>query len=247
MKALILAAGYGTRLKPVTDRIPKALVPVGGVPMLERVIDKVRGEGIDSIVVNTHWFADQVSSFIEDKDGFGIDIRLSPEKDVILDTGGAIRHAAPLLRGCGEFLVHNVDILSDISIGWLASHMRPGSLAVLAVREAEADRYLLFDEDMRFAGWTNVKTGEVKSPYPDFNPERYRKYSFCGIHILSESVFGLMEDWPDKFSIIDFYLSAADRFPIYGAVADGVSLIDIGTPEKLSEAEDLFGRLPKSE
>lgn len=246
MKALILAAGYGTRLRPITDSMPKALVPVAGVPMLERVIRKLVDAGIEEIVVNTHYFSDQVRDFLKDNGNFGCRISISGEEDGILDTGGAIRHASPLLGACGSILVHNVDILSDIPVEWLAASHRPDCLATLAVRDAEADRYLLFDDDMRLVGWTNVRTGEVKSPYPGLDPGSCRKYSFCGIHILSDEALTLMEDWPEKFSIIDFYLAMAATHPIYGAVAQGCHLIDIGTPEKLAQAQEAIGRLAKS-
>lgn len=244
MNALIFAAGLGTRLRPITDTIPKALVPVDGIPMLERVLCKIRDAGITRIVVNAHHFAGKIVKFLEDNDGFGADVSVSLEEGKPLETGGGIRHAEPLLKGGGRFLVHNADILSDLSLGWLLSADRPDSLAVLVVREAEADRYLLFDEDMRLVGWTNVRTGEVKSPYPSLDPARCRRLSFCGIHIISDEVFPLMAPWPDEFGIIDFYLSVAAERPIYGVIPESIDLIDIGTPEKLAEA---VGRFPKNE
>ena len=241
MKALVFAAGLGTRLRPITDSIPKALVPVGGVPMLERVICKLRDAGIDSFVVNTFHFADKVESFLEKNGKFGTNIAISDERDSAepLETGGGIKRAAAQL-GQGRFLVHNVDILSDLDIRWLMANDHPESLATLVLTETDADRYLLFDDDMHLVGWTNTRTGEVKSPFPDFNPSDYRRYSFCGIHILSDEVFPMMQDWPDRFSIIDFYLKAAATKPICGIVATDLNLIDIGSPEKLAEADALF-------
>ena len=237
MKALIFAAGLGTRLRPVTNSIPKALVPVGGIPMLQRVLMKIKDAGISEIVVNAHHFSDQIVGFIKDNDGFGADVRVSVEKDEPLETGGGIRHAEPLLKGCGRFLVHNADILSDLSLEWLFTADRPDSLATLVVQEAEADRYLLFNDDMRLVGWTNVRTGEIKSPYPGLDISSCHRYSFCGIHIISEDVFPLMKQWPDRFGIIDFYLSVAHRIPIVGVIPASLKLIDIGSPEKLAEAE----------
>lgn len=237
MKALIFAAGLGTRLRPLTNSIPKALVPVGGIPMLQRILLKIKSAGINDIIVNAHHFSEKIVAFIEDNDGFGADVKVSVEKDEPLETGGGIRHAEHLLKGSGRFLVHNADILSNLSIEWLLAADRPESLATLVVHEAEADRYLLFDDGMRLVGWTNVRTGEVKSPYPDLKPAECRRYSFCGIHVISENVFPLMKDWPDKFGIIDFYLSVADRFPIVGVIPSSLKLIDIGSPEKLAEAE----------
>ncbi len=242
MKAMIFAAGLGTRLRPLTDSMPKALVRVGGVPMLERVILKLKAAGYDELVVNVHHFASQVEDFLASKDNFGLNISVSEEPSEPLETGGGIRHAAPLLRGSGRFLVHNVDILSNLDLGWLRSADIQDSLATLVLTESqEADRYLLFDDNMRLAGWTNIRTGEVKSPLPDFDPSRYRRLSFCGIQLLSDEVLGMMEGWPEKFSIIDFYLAAAVTGRVCGVLAKDLKLIDIGSPAKLSEADRLVG------
>ena len=240
MKALIFAAGLGTRLRPITDTMPKALVPVGGVPMLERVIRRLASAGIDEFVVNAFHFKEKIVEFVG-AGGLGVHVSVSVEDGAEpLETGGGIRHAAPLLTtdtGDGRFLVHNADILSNLDIRWLISQDRPSSLATLVVNRLEADRYLLFDDDMRLAGWTNVRTGEVRSPYSDFDPSKYHRYSFSGIHIISERMFGLMAEWPERFGIMDFYLSVAARQPIYGVLAEDLRLIDIGSPEKLAEAE----------
>ncbi len=240
MKAMIFAAGLGTRLRPLTDTKPKALVSVGGVPMLERVILKLKAAGVDEIVVNVHHFASQIEDFLAARKNFGIRIDVSQEDREALETGGGIRHAAPLLKGCGRFVVHNVDILSDLNLGWFLSQDSPDSLATLLLRESDSeDRYLLFDTEMRLAGWTNLRTGEVKSPFPDFDPSQLRRLSFCGIQMLSEEVLSMMEEWPEKFSIIDFYLAAAASGRVRGVLASGLKLIDIGSPEKLSEADRL--------
>lgn len=238
MKALIFAAGLGTRLRPITDTLPKALVPVAGVPMLERVLCKLRDAGIDAFVVNVHHFAEQIEAFLSEND-FGVPVAVSREEREPLETGGGIRHAAPLLASPeGRFLVHNADILSNLDINWFLEQDAPENLATLLLVDAPADRYLLFDDDMRLAGWTNVRTGEVKSPYlPDFDPAQCRRYSFCGIHIVSEAVFEKMAAWPEKFSIIDFYLSECAGGTIRGVVAPDLHLIDIGSPEKLAEAQ----------
>lgn len=245
MKALVFAAGLGTRLRPITDHIPKALVPVAGVPMLERVIKKLSAQGCQSFVVNVHHFASQIEDFLRDNGNFGLPIAISEELEEPLETGGGIKRAAPLLHSPeGRFLVHNADILSTLDIGWFIGQDNPGTLATLLVRDAPADRCLLFDDDMRLTGWTNVKTGEVKSPYlPDYDPSAYHKFSFCGIHIISEDVFPAMASWPSKFGIIDFYLSMAAFRPIKGVVAPAdMRLVDIGSPEGLREAEALAAR-----
>ena len=243
MKALVFAAGLGTRLRPITDHMPKALVPVAGVPMLERVIRKLSAQGCDSFVVNVHHFASQIEDFLAEKGNFGLPIAISEELEEPLETGGGIKHAAPLLHSPeGRFLVHNADILDTLDTAWFIGKDSPGALATLLVRDAPADRCLLFDRDMRLTGWTNVKTGEVKSPYlPDYDPSAYHKYSFCGIHIVSEEVFPLMAAWPDKFSIIDFYLSMAAARPINGVVApEDMRLVDIGSLDGLREAERMI-------
>ena len=243
MKALVFAAGLGTRLRPITDHMPKALVPVAGVPMLRRVIEKLSAQGCDSFVVNVHHFASQIEEYLARMGNFGLSIAISEELEQPLETGGGIKHAAPLLASPeGRFLVHNADILSTLDAGWFMSQDTPGTLATLLVRDAPADRCLLFDDDMRLTGWTNVKTGEVKSPYlPDYDPSKYHKFSFCGIHIVSEDVFPAMSAWPDKFSIIDFYLSMAAVRPIKGVLAPAdMRLVDIGSPEGLRDAETLI-------
>ena len=239
MKALIFAAGLGTRLRPLTDTMPKALVPVAGVPMLARVLCKLRDAGLDSFVVNVHHFAGQIENYLADND-FGVPVAISREEREPLETGGGIKHAAPLLASPeGRFLVHNVDILSDLDVRWFLAQDDPESLATLLLIDAPADRYLLFDDDMRLVGWTNVRTGEVKSPFlPDFDPAKYRRYSFCGIHVVSEAVFEKMAAWPEKFSIIDFYLQQAAENKIRGVLAQDLHLIDIGSPEKLAQAQD---------
>ena len=172
---------------------------------------------------------------------FGVDVRVSVEDgDEPLETGGGIKHARNLLDG--RFLVHNADILSDLDVRWFLSQDSPGSLATLLLVDKEADRYLLFDDDMQLVGWTNVRTGEVKSPWPDFDPSKYRRYSFCGIHIVSDAVFPLMEEWPERFGIIDFYLKACRDHRITGVVAEDLHLIDIGSPETLEAADRLFSK-----
>ena len=165
---MIFAAGLGTRLKPLTDTMPKALVPVGGKPLLEILIRKLVASGFTEIVINVHHFADQIIRFVEEHDAFGADVRFSDESGKLLETGGGIKKAIPLLLESGvaerPFLVHNVDILSNVDLRDFYRH-GVGAAALLLVSERQTQRYLLFDEEKRLVGWTNVKTGEVKSPY----------------------------------------------------------------------------------
>lgn len=239
MKALVFAAGLGTRLRPLTDNMPKALVEVGGMPMLERVIRNLQAAGIDEFVVNAHHFASQIEDFLAANGNFGSELHLSIEKEEPLETGGGIRNAAHLLSG-GPFIAHNADILTDVDLRWFMSQVRSGSLATLLVNDSPADRYLLFDDEMCLCGWTNVKTGEVRSPYPDFRPDKYRKLSFCGIHVISDAVFPMLAAWPERFSITDFYISACAGRGIRGVESKDARFLDIGTPEKLAEARRSF-------
>ena len=255
MKAMIFAAGLGTRLKPITDSLPKALVPIGGKPLLEHVARKIKSSGIDEAVVNVHHFADMIEDWIAanavNKGGIGLSMQVSDERAMLLETGGGILNAKEYLQGCGNFLIHNVDILSNLDIKWLESQVQPDALATLLVSQRETARYLLFDpQTMRLAGWTNVKTGEVRSPYADLQPDLCVKMAFSGIHILSDKVFDVMEDYVKekglheescnpRFPIMDFYLSVCAEYPIYGVPAADLKLIDVGKLDTLAQAEEL--------
>ncbi len=255
MKSMIFAAGLGTRLKPITDSLPKALVPVGGMPLLEHVARKLKAAGIEEAVVNVHHFADMVQQWIsEDSDnesGTGLHMHVSDERELLLETGGGILKAKEYLQGCGNFLVHNVDILSNLDISWFASQVQPGALATLLVSRRDTARYLLFDpQTMRLVGWTNVKTGEVRSPYPDLQPDSCVKMAFSGIHVISDIVFDIMEEYAKvkglseqshspRFPIMDFYLSICDKYPVYGVHASGLRMIDVGKLDSLEQAEQL--------
>ena len=240
MKAIIFAAGLGTRLKPLTDRLPKALVPVGGRPLLWHVIKKLQKAGVDEFVINVHHFADLISDYLELEDWFGSRIELSLEEDQPLETGGGIRKAAELLQDCGCFFAHNVDIISNADLTALAAAARPDALATLVVSKRDTQRYLLFDDDMRLVGWTNIATGEVRSPYKGLRVEDCSKYAFAGIHYISDKILPLLQQMPERFSIMDFYLQVADEFPIYGYAPEGLQIVDVGKPETLDKARALF-------
>lgn len=245
MKAMIFAAGLGTRLKPITDRMPKALVPVGGQPLLYHVIGKLRDAGYTELVVNVHHFASQIRTYLDTHD-FGVKIEVSDESEALLETGGGIAHARELLLPTEEpILIHNVDILSNLDLSWFRSQTRPEALSTLLVSERETSRYLLFDGEMRLAGWTNVATGEVRSPYPDLNPNHYHKLAFSGIHNLSPAIFDAFEQagFSGHFPIMDFYLQECNNHPIYGVVAEDLQLIDVGKLDALPQAEEFFATL----
>ena len=234
MKALVFAAGLGTRLKPLTDTMPKALVPVSGVPLLERVMTKLVAAGYDDIVINVHHFADMISDFVAAHDNFGVKVAFSDETDLLRETGGGIRHAAPLLEGDEPFLVHNVDILSNLDLAWFRAQHRAGDLATILVKDRPTQRYFLFDDEGLLVGWTNIATGEVRSPYAGIDPDACTRLAFSGIHYISPAIFPLMREWPEKFSIVDFYLSVCRTHPIRAAVMPGLEIHDVG---KLSELQ----------
>lgn len=234
MKALIFAAGLGTRLKPLTDTMPKALVPVGGKPLLEHVASKLAAAGYDELVINIHHFAGQIREYAAARGNWGVHVAFSDETDLLRETGGGIRHAEALLAGEHPFLVHNVDILSNLDLAWFRAQHRPEDLATLLVSERETSRYFLFDQARRLVGWTNLQTGEVRSPYAGIDPDQCIPLAFSGIHCISPAIFPLMREWPEKFSIVDFYLSVCRTHGIRAAVMPGLELHDAG---KLSQLD----------
>ena len=262
---MIFAAGLGTRLKPLTDTMPKALVRVGGEPLIKRVIMNLAAAGVDRIVVNVHHFAEQIIDYLKDNDNFGLDIRISDETAGLLETGGGIKKATPLFDPAAPILIHNVDILSNVNLSefyQIASRSEEsegGSEngivkseksnccdavdAVLLVSWRKTKRYLLFNDDMKLVGWTNIETGEVRSPYPDLDPKKCRMYAFAGIHALSPRLLKMMDEFPDRFGIIDFYLKACATHNIKGYVKDDLKLMDIGKLDTLAQAEEFLEEL----
>ncbi len=235
-RCMVFAAGLGTRLKPLTDSMPKALVPVGGKPLIEHLLGKLKASGFNDVVINVHHFADMIEDWCQ-QHPMQMRILFSDERDKLLETGGGIKHAEPLLRDALDgFLIHNVDILSNADLRAIAEAGRSRA-ATLLVSQRETQRYLLFNDDMRLVGWTNTNTGEVRSPYPHLDPKLYHKYAFAGIHYMNPRLFKYFNEWGDKFSIIDFYLSVCYKEPIYGHVQPGLKLLDVGKLDTLKEAE----------
>ena len=246
MNLFILAAGLGTRLKPLTDTMPKALVPVGGRALLQLLIEKIQHECNDpEIVINIHHFADQIIDFVEAHHSFDLPIRFSDERDQLLETGGGLKQAAPLFNNNEPILIHNVDILSNVHLGtFYQQHADdPDVAATLIVSERKTKRYLLFDDTNRLVGWTNIETGEVRSPYPDLDVECCKKYAFSGIHIVSKSLIELMDKWEGKFPIIDFYLSVCHQVIIRADVRSDLQLLDVGKLDSLTQAEEMVQKL----
>ena len=237
---MIFAAGLGTRLKPLTDHMPKALVPVAGKPMLEHVIGKLKASGFDEIVINVYHFADQIIDFLKEKDNFGIRIWISDESEELLDTGGGIKKAAPYFDE--PFLVHNADILSNIDLKAMYNyHLTSSNDATLLVSPRKTVRYLLFDEGNRLQGWVNKDTLQTKPEGFVYHPEVQKEYAFGGIHVISPTLFKYMGDgWTGKFSIMDFYLRTCHEAQLGGYVKEDLQLIDIGKPDTLAKAEDFI-------
>lgn len=240
MKAMIFAAGLGTRLKPLTDTMPKALVPVMGKPMLEHVIGKLKAVGFDEIVINVHHFAQQIIDFLKAKDNFGIKIWISDESEELLDTGGGIKKAAPYFDE--PFLVHNADILSNVDLKAMYDyHLASGNDATLLVSPRKTVRYLLFDEQNRLQGWVNKDTLQTKPEGFVYQPEVQKEYAFGGIHVISPTLFKYMgDDWTGKFSLMDFYLQTCHEARLGSYVKEDLQLIDIGKLDTLAKAEDFI-------
>ena len=235
---MIFAAGLGTRLSNETSDKPKALVDVGGKPLLQRAIEKLKSEGITEIVVNVHHFSELVISFINEHD-FGIPIHISDETEKLLDTGGGLKKAAHFFVGDEPILIYNVDILSNLNIQDLVkSHLQSKALVTVAVRIRETQRYYKFDSEMIMAGWINKKTGETKISIPE-KYENSIAMAYSGFHVIQPEIFSLMPE-TDRFSVTDFYLELAKTHLIKGFVDDADLWMDVGKPEQLEEARRIF-------
>ena len=256
MQAMIFAAGLGTRLKPLTDTMPKALVRVGGAPLLEHVIKRLIDAGCSRMVVNVHHFANQITDYL-DAHHYGVDIYVSDETEQLLDTGGGIKRAASLFNRQLPVLIHNVDILSNVDLDAFYRHaLEMKADALLLVSRRVTQRYLIFDNDMRLLGWTNVATGEVKSPHDEIRQlhfvsptEAGSSYfqhncnlcAFSGIHVLAPSAVEAVEAVDeDKFPIMEFYLNNCDRLDIRGELKTDLHLLDVGKLNSLQAAEDFI-------
>lgn len=238
MNAFIFAAGLGTRLKPLTDTMPKALVPVDGKPLLYHVIEKLKSAGIKKIVINIHHFGEMIIDYVKSQNNFGVEILFSDEREMLLETGGAIKHAVDLL-GDEPFLIHNVDILSNVDIKALINaHTESNSAATLLVSKRNSTRALLFSSDDNLTAWTNKTTGEVKTPYSDIEISNLNEFAFSGIHIFTPRLFKYFGAYPEKFSIIDFYLNTCKEEKIKAYTQTNLQLLDVGKLDSLEKAEE---------
>jgi len=238
MKAMILAAGFGTRLKPFTDKHPKALAPVNGKSLLQRNIEYLMSYGYDEIIVNVHHFADQIMDAVKINNGWGASISFSDETDAILETGGGLKRAAHFFEGNDEaFVLMNVDILTDLDLHAMRkTHLEKNPLATLAVRNRETSRYLLFNEENELVGWRNASTNEEKISRV---ANIYHPKAFSGVHLIEPKLLKLITQ-EGKFSMIDVYLALAKEHIIRGFDHSDSKMIDVGKPESIEKAEKLF-------
>ena len=280
MKAMIFAAGLGTRLKPLTDTLPKALVPLAGKTLLQWQIERLKAAGITDIVVNVHHFPDMIINYLRENDNFGCRIAVSDERDMLLETGGGLRKAKELLTSSltslplqGEsegtpILICNVDILSNIDIPTLLNAYNPDEMGVVVVSPRDTQRYLLFDHDNRLRGWTNIATGEVRpaslvsslnilpptgeadlQAKPTYQLQRsdLSPLAFSGMQVLNPRIFDAMDkvvaEKGDKFSLIDLYLSIAEKEILRAFIPENYRMMDVGKIAQLSEAESFAASL----
>ncbi len=235
-KALIFAAGKGTRLKPFTDNHPKALAVVNNVPLLERNIKFLQNYGINDFVINVHHFGEQIIDFLQEKENFGAKIEISDEKNELLETGGGLVFAKKYLENEENFLIMNADILTDLNITeFVKFHLSHQNVATLAVSDRVSSRKLMFNEDMILKGWVNKTTGETK--LSEFN-KNFKELAFSGIHCVNSSIFDKIKR-TGKFSIMEEYLDLMFENHIQG-FQHNAKLIDVGRPESVIEAEKYF-------
>lgn len=243
---MIFAAGLGTRLKPLTDNMPKALVPLAGKTLLQWQIERLKSAGITDIVVNVHHFPDMIIDHLKEHHNFGCNIQVSDERDMLLETGGGLRKAMRLLgneaKGDG-ILVCNVDILSNIDIPTLLQTYNSEEMGIVVVSERKTQRYLLFDEENRLCGWTNVATGEIKGDEAmrRKGDEAIKRLAFSGMQVLNPRIFECMdavvEQKGEKFSLIDLYLNISDKEVLRAYVPEDYRMMDVGKIDQISEAE----------
>jgi len=238
MKAMILAAGMGTRLKPFTNEHPKALANVNGKTLLERNIEYLSGFGIKDIIVNVHHFPKQIIDFVKINNHFGTNISFSDETNEVLETGGGLKKAAWFFENEKEsFVVMNVDVLTNMDLGrMIAQHEAERPLATLAVSLRKTSRYFLFDELDHLCGWKNEQSGEQKM---SIETKEFTQKAFSGIHIISPKIFPLIK-MKGKFSMVDLYLELAKTQAITAFDHSNSKFIDVGRPESILKAEEIF-------
>ena len=240
MKALIFAAGLGTRLKPLTDNKPKALVEINGKTLLELVIQKLVNQGFNDIIINVHHFSEMIKEFLLQKNNFNINIQISDETDQLLDTGGGLKHASWFFNDEKPFLVYNVDIFTSLDLQKLYNqHLSSKALATLAIRDRKTSRYFLFDNNLRLHGWENISSGEKK--LITGQEENLKRLAFSGIQVLNPEIFKWINQ-TGKFSIVDVYLNLLSNHLIMGFDHSDTTWLDVGRPENIKLAEEIISK-----
>jgi MurNAc alpha-1-phosphate uridylyltransferase len=239
MKAMILAAGLGSRLKPFTDNHPKALAPVNGKSLLQRNVEYLGSFGINDIIINVHHFAPQILETLKQANAWGANIVISDETNEVLETGGGLKKAAHFFKSTNEpFVLLNVDILTDLDLkAMIDFHNSKSALATLAVSDRETSRYFLFDEKDVLSGWENVSSGEKIITRKTAG--NLTRKAFSGLHIISPEIFDLMTQ-EGKFSMVQVYLELSKTNTIYGYNQGDCKFLDVGKPESVMQAEHLF-------
>lgn len=234
---MIFAAGLGTRFKPWTDHHPKALAMVNGKSLLQRNVEYLQSHGITDVVVNVHHFADQIVEAVAQNQGWGSQVTISDERDAVLETGGGLVKARPLLEGDSPFVTINADILTDFNIADLLTfHQQEKALISFAVSDRATSRYFLFDDSNRLSGWTNTQTGEEKIVRP---ASKLRKMAYSCVVVFDPAVFPLIRQ-TGKFSLTDMYLDLAPEHKIMGFPHSGDRWMDVGKTESVKKAEAIF-------
>lgn len=236
---MLFAAGLGTRLKPFTNNHPKAFAMVNGKSLLQRNIQYLQQFGITNVVVNVHHFANQIIEAVQQNNGWGSNIIISDEQDEVLETGGGLAKAKPHLLATENFVVMNVDILTNVNLNTIIlQHQQTNALATLAVSQRETSRYFLFDEHLQLCGWQNKNTGEIK-PSTLNDISQLTPFAFSGLHVINSNIFNHITQ-QGKFSMVDVYLSLMQQHQVIGYNHTGSLLIDVGKPESIIKAEKFF-------
>ena len=236
---MIFAAGLGTRLRPLTNDRPKALVEVGGMPLLEITIRRLKHYGCTEIVINVHHFAEKIIAFLKEKNNFGIIIHISDERDWLLETGGGLKKAISFFTDNEPFLVCNADILTDLDLRKMYdAHCESKAIATVAVRNRETSRYLVFNKKQELVGWRNVKTEEVKWSKKT-REDLTKNLAFSGIHVISPAFFDYFPKREKAFSIIPVYLKAAKKERVLAYPHNETIWLDVGKLPALKEAEKI--------
>ena len=236
MKAMIFAAGLGTRLGELTTETPKALVQIAGKPLLQHALEYLHQQGFSEFIVNVHHHAGQIIRFLEENQNLGLTMHISDERDCLLDTGGGLKKARPLLEGKGPVLLYNVDVLTNLRMEkLLEEHLRSKALATLVVRDRATSRYLTFDRDHNLTGWINRSSGEEKICRPD-SYANSSPYAFSGIQLIHPEIFNYITE-DGKFSVTDMYLRLAQKHPVKAYIDHSDFWMDLGKPDQLALAE----------